>query len=984
MLSSISKYTQLWGFISLSIVFVVIFGLNFPTGQWLIGWDALNPELNFWLNLRYALFAAWQPHYGTGALIGHGYAATLPYVLASGLVNTVAPEMMVRPILTFFTWFAGGTGMYFLLSYLFKRLNRHEEDQKYLTWSQMLLAVSGAIFYSFNFGTTQIFYHPLEAFTVQFAVIPWVLLLIEKYLDRPTARTVLAVFTVTFLGSVQGFIPSSFIAFLILIGGFLLGRVVTRPSWTTLKKSIVVLMVIGLANSYWLPSFVYYTLSDSQTYLNSYQNQLTTPQFVLKTAKYGTLHDVISFQSLFLESEIFGEKVFEPWLSFWSHYPVEYWYYFVSALAIFAAIGLVLVPRYRYLLAYVLPGFLFLSALATQVPFFSQLNNLLYGVSALYEQAFRTAFTKVGIAYISIFTVLAWTSCYWLFTHLKSGFFKLPLLGLLVAALIFSILPHFQGHSFYKQLKRSIPDAYLEVINFFQSEPSEGYVADLPLGCPDGWYSYNWGYTGSGFYWYGVEQPFLSRAFDVWNKHNESYFWQTQRALRDGDFEQLDRVFDKYQVRWVLIDPNLQHCRNVAATEYQTRLIKYFEEQESYEPVFSSDRDLADPIRIFRRQYGTLNQSSRVIAQLEPVTDLDSLYSKQRAYLEKMDDLEHPQALFSQKVSRHDFVKLSQATASAEITLTNKPDGVQVLATPISLYDVSNVLEPEPCVGEGISQYEYVGESDDQPASVRLVTRQRPDCISFSASGEEFNQGGLISFETYNYAGLPLKLTVADNHSNYYLDLFVKNGANAYLIPPITPTADSIVFTISGEGLSEHPSDNLISNLKIGATDVTELEVAATAPILELNRKPIRQLYASKHLFQQHHITQEAVLLVPNSYHPGWLAWALPSGSDWWQLSDYQRLFHLRYNGWANAWQTPNCQTDAPCSWEVLILFWPQLLVFAGYTTLVGTILILSILAARKVPTRIEDNPVTTLADPPYSGTFQSRQLKKLIKNTLR
>ena len=39
-----------------------------------------------------------------------------------------------------------------------------------------------------------------------------------------------------------------------------------------------------------------------------------------------------------------------------------------------------------------------------------------------------------------------------------------------------------------------------------------------------GWNYYDWGYRGSGFLWYGIKQPILDRAFDVWDKSSEKYY----------------------------------------------------------------------------------------------------------------------------------------------------------------------------------------------------------------------------------------------------------------------------------------------------------------------------------------------------------------------------------------------------------------------------------------------------------------------------
>ncbi|MEJ2276721.1 MAG: hypothetical protein P8Y70_03075, partial [Candidatus Lokiarchaeota archaeon] len=63
-----------------------------------------------------------------------------------------------------------------------------------------------------------------------------------------------------------------------------------------------------------------------------------------------------------------------------------------------------------------------------------------------------------------------------------------------------------------------------ELYEFFGKAPKQARVAFFPVQTFWGWNFYSWNYRGSGFLWYGIEQPILDRAFDVWSKHNEDYY----------------------------------------------------------------------------------------------------------------------------------------------------------------------------------------------------------------------------------------------------------------------------------------------------------------------------------------------------------------------------------------------------------------------------------------------------------------------------
>lgn len=940
MLSLIRHLKRRWGFLVLTAILLGVFTRNFPTSeQWLIGWDALNPELNFWMNLKYAINSAWQPHYGTGALIGHGYAATLPHVLITGFLKLLMPTNTVRPVFIFACWYLGAVGMYLLLVYLFHRVSGNKKANA-LSIPQTMLAIAGALFYIFNLGTTQIFYHPLEAFTVQFALIPWALLLIERYFDKPSYRRLLLLFLAVFIGSIQGFIPSSFVAFMVLVVSFLLVKIVGRDWRQRMKRAVLVLFTVILANSYWLPPFVYYTLSNNQAYLESYQNQISTPQFVAKTAKYGTLGNVISLNSFFLEGSLFGEDVFAPWLQFMESYPVQYWYYLIFSLAVVSSL-LIWHKKNRFVLAYLIPAVFFFGTLATQTQGFAELNTTLYKLLPLYEQAFRTAFTKVGPIYFALLTILSWVALYWVITKLRPKILRNLLSSAILILVFATVWPHIQGHSFYKQLKVELPSAYSELISFFDRQSGDGYVADLPIGCPDGWYSYNWGYSGSGFYWYGIEQPFLSRAFDVWNQYNESYYWQATRAIRESDFVALDAVFDKYQIKWILIDENLEHCRSSRALEYIPDLKDYLAKNDEYQQTFFSDQGVLKPITIFEKNISYSEQSVRIISRINPVTDKDYLFSTQQPYVENMDVSQAYQTLFSQKNNVDNTVSLviKDSTASAELRVFNTiKEDERYVSVPVKLFNLNAVLQPEPCLADNHQNvYEQVIGLSNQVDSVRVETKQDSDCISFWVDARKFSKGGIITFDSFNYYGLPFKLTITDNLSQVYLERFVQSGRNAFIIPPASPKAESISFSFSSQAYGGINSDNILKDISLATTNTLVLEQFFAPKKVDVYPANILTLERQRSYYHTLKVEDQNLIILPISYNPAWLALAHPTQTSWWQLDEYQHLPHYRYNGWANAWQVPGCdgQENQNCEHQIIIFYWPQILSWGGYVLLI-------------------------------------------------
>lgn len=76
--------------------------------------------------------------------------------------------------------------------------------------------------------------------------------------------------------------------------------------------------------------------------------------------------------------------------------------------------------------------------------------------------------------------------------------------------------------------------------------------------------------------------------------------------------------------------------------------------------------------------------------------------------------------------------------------------------------------------------------------------------------------------------------------------------------------------------------------------------------------------------------SEVGLITLPQSFDQGWIALIRPS-SQAFLISNYSLLSHYQYNGWANAWYLPEGE------WEVMIVFWPQLLSFVGLGFLIGS-----------------------------------------------
>lgn len=591
----------------LNIILLIISLLNFPWGVSFVGWDSITPESNIWINIRRAFTAMWQENYGVGLLSGHGFAATLPHSLII-LFLMWLPEEAIRPFFTFLCLFIGVNGIYVLLHYILTHVELHTRRFERLL---PVIALIAALYYALNLGTVQMFYIQLEAFIIHFAALPWLFYTTIWYIRQPSRKKLFVVFVVHVFASGQGFIPPLFVAYSFAFGIFaLLYLYFEREHWKMyLQRFVIVGVIFTLVNLYWLIPLGYYTATRSDVYLNSYNNIMSTPDFISLNKKYGDIEDVplirgFIFQGAQLTKNNSLELVFKPWLDHLALPGVSLFGYtfFLLAVAGFVASFV----YFKDLLTRSLSGvfLFFFTGLTTNFFPFSILTDLLQNYMPIYRQAFRAAFTKfsIGVSFsYSLFLALGILALFlYLKRYKKMQYFAYGTVAILGISLLLFSFPTFQGKYLYGEAKLTIPPAYDQLAGFFEDK-GDIRIGELPQDCPEGWYHQNWGYIGSGFLWYSTEQPYLSRTFDVWSNYNENYYWELMQAVRQEDVQAVDRLFAKYDVRYVVYDQSRLHCRTPKAYEPNREIFRELATLPNYEKRAEFKEGLQLPIYVFER-----------------------------------------------------------------------------------------------------------------------------------------------------------------------------------------------------------------------------------------------------------------------------------------------------------------------------------------------------------------------------------------------
>ncbi|MBI2268325.1 MAG: hypothetical protein HYU80_02625 [Candidatus Blackburnbacteria bacterium] len=958
----------------LTLVCAILLLKNFPFGTWYTGWDNLHPEFNFPLNFTRALTSVWQPNQGLGTYGGHGYAATLPHTFVLWLLSFIIPEQYLRSTFTFLMLFAGSFGVFFLVRQLLKDANEQIRNGS---------SFLSALFYIFNLATAQQFYIQLEPFTIHFAALPWLFWSVRRFLDNPAKKNLIIFTTITIFTSSMGFIPPLFIVYMLLLAIFLGSHYLYSLTLKTLQRVLTVFVITITLNLYWLLPVSYFTTTHSGTYLNAYNNISSTEDFILKNKKYGDVANVALLKGFIFEAidatnngDIF--PIFAPW--------EQHLNIFVKTIG-YALFGIILVGflscvknvrKHPANLFLIVSFVLVFSLLATNTPPFSYISKVLQDIPVL-KQAFRVAFTKFSIALALLYAILFTLGITQIIPVAKKFLTQKYMLVSLYPLVTFSLItfgwPFFNGKLLYDRTKLNIPQSYFQLFDFFKSQNPNERIANFPQGWNWGWSVYRWGYSGSGFLWYGIEQPIMDRAFDVWGKYNEDYFWQLEYAIYSENFPLIDKLVEKYHISFIILDKNIIPYANPRSHLYTEKVENYLNSNTKYEKTktFSSKKVEIRDISVYKvslnNQAGA--EKSTVVAgnvkNIQPLynyTHLDQAYLNQGDYFtdsqapwsvyypyrsllttRKLDEL--PFTIQDQS-DRFDFVSTIPKEAE-RLTIQFDKQKAGILESIITVSQNDNAISvttpksPETEIYLSIQDPFFLNHkafSCNTPPPdgkfeqvvidtkyLRFHSKNSDNCYSIILNKLENKNAYLVKIESRHIKGKALEFAILNpdsrkpdidvqlpNHTNFESDYLI--------IPPMK--ADGIGYNLN------------FNNISIGNEETeNDLKNVEVYPI------PYQFLNDIKFV-NPNNSSLPSLLVFHQSFDPGWHAYTfsnIPNTLD--KTLPFVRgkklENHIIYNNWANAWTIPENTNKG----NVVVFFLPQYLQYIGLflipTTLIAS-----------------------------------------------
>ncbi len=1015
------------------LVSIVLFITNYKPGTYLVGWDNVMPELNLKANLWRNLHAVWQGYRGLGVEDGMAHAANTVHTLFIWILSLILPQNVLRYFFHIFVHMLGGIGIYLLM----RKMRKTEE-----------LSLAAGLLYMFNFAVVQMFFAPLEVFSIHFSSIPWLVLTATNLLEHRSKKNISLFFLASILATPQGFVPTVFIAYLIVIFSLILNEILINGK-KRIKEILIILAIVLTTNSFWLFPFIHGAATQGNIIKNAKINQISSDEIFEKNRKRGNLVDVLYMKGFMVDiaENDLDERlvnIMKPWNDY-TNQPIVFFLKTIGVVLvivgllsiIFQAIKVKKMGESGYLTMVFAVS---LTMLAVTTPPMSVVNDFLRNAVPLFGEAFRFPFTKFFTVYAFAYSILLILGFeYLLNKYLHIERLKRIMTLSLTLIILLTALPAFSGNFFYKAEKIKIPSQYSEVIEYFKNENKNGRVMTLPQPTFWNWPFYKWGYRGSGFLWYGIEQPMMERPFDPWSNYNEQYFNELFYALQLGDQQLFMNVVEKYDIQFILIDdavstsnktqqyeklvfmveqifPNAEKTTFAGITVFRlNRSVSPIEMKKVVTPIgsrfnnefldqakvdfgpyyysednwnssylfpslFSNKTQLDLEYYVYKTpEYLTIEPKNKItgfndgnyilntgsilksefyVPALAQVKDSELIVSPPEAWI-TIDGEKYQVEFFKpltletgsnlRSVQINDQIInpieinriLLYSTLDNDLTFINASGVINTAKMEIEPpVDVIIDLPSETLINGDISfnmeYFEMPSEYDDLevtnpcPEDIRtglsvsneengiitLSSKFSAGCANLFLDKIPQQTGIIISAATTNLSGMPLKLLIDNpNQKSTVIDTKL-NGVNPeknIIIPPTTSYIYSgygLHFRNESSGLSE--SVNTIENIEVGYLPYRWL-------------KTIRLESAQQ-------IEDPTLFYLSESYSKGWVAFL-----------DGKKLEHVLVNNWANGWIIP--QDSNPLS-KPFIIFWPQLLEYAGFILLGG--LALRILSIKK------------------------------------
>lgn len=943
------------------VVSLLIFVTNYEPGTILSGWDNLQTELNPFLAVKRAWFSVWQEYQSLGLLSGLAHASDLIRAVFMWGVSFILPMEMERMFFMVLMVFIGGIGMFFFLN--------HSEIKGMKTSYAFL----GGLYYILNIGTIQLISLPLEAFSIFFAAFPWqIWIFYEMVRDKSDIRfgkRLFLFFLINLLATPAYYIQTDFVVYMMILGAMTTGLLFSKKFFTRGTKAFMCAVMIVIMNLFWLAPQVYFLQQSGSVVKEAKSNTLSTDDLFYQNREKGTPESFVTLKGFYFDlnspnrGELFGE-----WKNHLNQPVVQ-----IAQFLILLMVGIGLLRFTRYHLPFLFALAIIAIALMPVTPPFSIINEFLRQDNTL-NQIFRAPFTKFIVPYAFIASFLFANGIVFVggFLHKKIKHFDpQPTIAVVVCVTIFIFaLPAFRGQYFNSEMRVKLPGEYLELAKFFENADKNKRVALLPDYTFWGWFITRWGYNGSGFLWYAIEQPVVSRTFDVWSDKSESYFWEIKAAADAEDVVRFESVLEKYDIDYLVLDysllpvsasiKGLQYGRiesllkesdNITLAKKWKNLAVYQVKREMPTKNFVSiARDLPNigpPIKLTNDDTGFRNQGSYITDETAlydyyyPFLDITTqtrLPNKKWTLEEKDKSFELTRKLDSSIKNNLNSYRMEAATVSAAFTyLTATSEAATFTSTigaNLKAESLQVSVDKYPVDSFKLSDAQFVSCGLNQGVRRTQISKGVLSiytdggagiCFQFTSFDLEQQYGYILDVKSHNVKGRPLHLYALDRTKEQsFVEDRLYQDRTLMIINPKFLSGVGYNWTFHNTSYENVPASNRIDAINVYYFPYQDIKEIVLERRGSENLTP-STFYTDFQTKKINYFTYEvtlpkiednSTLILKQSFEDGWIA----------SINGKPLTKHVLVNNWSNGWKIGAADSGK----KVTIVFRPQYLQYYG------------------------------------------------------
>lgn len=968
-----SKYKYHFG-----IFFVVgmLFFTNYKPGTFLTGWDNLQTDLYPVLAVKRAVFSVWEEYQSFGLVAGMAHSADLIRAIFVWIISFILPQNIIRYFFHFFMVFIGALGTFKLLLMTITREDEKESNNhKY--------AFIGSLFYILNFGTIQYFFFPYEPFSYFFAFLPWLIVSMLRLSNQFNRRSLFLFFLVNLLATPSFYVQTIFFVYMFIFFAFSIFYIIrsNQVIKTSIIKLLILLFIIFSINSFWILPQIYFLKTARFNPEEAKINQLSTNVVIDENKTRGTFTDFLTYKGFYFDLK---DKLGAPYFSNWKDYFNNPFVKLIQiTFIVIVALGIISKNKYKGFFA----GLLFITALflLSNTPFFSQFNEIIRK-NNLINQIFRAPFTKFIALYVLVSSFF-----FTLGVKKLSNKFNLIFITILIFFLAF---PAFSGNYISPIMRVKIPDEYLQLFSYFKQVDTNKRIALLPDYTYWGWFYQKWGYDGSGFLWYGIEQPIVSRTFDVWSEKSEGYFWEIRQAIMRNDITSFNTVLKKYNIHYLLLDQSIlpiatqTKALNVNAVnqllEGNSNLVQVFANGylKLYEVENNQDinfLNITADLPNIGPEIGLTNEDTAFTQNLDYQTDKNNNYSLYYPFLElqtfnqakknqwtitdNQDEMIINEPIPNDVLSNLTLNSVNNSidtlfSINGEIKKNSIITNVQVTNKQLAIHiDKVNVLPSNftlntsnACQTNSNSNVNFVNNNTLQINS----SDGHQVCFGYDFGYLAQKYGYLIKIESKNISGDPLYFYLVDQtNQQSIIEDRLRKDITYFVVPPTYKYNLGYSLNFINSSYQNRESQNELNSIDIYPIPYEFLKgikfINAQIPTsMQQNSIPVNSNQINYSLYTvdtSGYSNNQQTLVLSQAYSDGWKAYYIPSFN---LLTNYLPFFfgqeindHILVNNWKNGWRLRQ-NFGGPKGNNIVILFWPQYLEFIGFGLLcIGALFIL-------------------------------------------